>query len=464
MESEQKIKISELKTSEYNPRKITEQELKKLENSIKTFGFVVPIVINQNPDRMNIVIGGHQRIKVAEKMGMDTVPYMAVNLDLTKERALNLALNKIGGEFEEEQLTDLLMQIESENEDLLSLTGFNTEEVNYLLGLRDREKEDIFASSAEDAYEQGNKHGIENGDVVILDKKHKIICGDSTDPNIIRKLLGEKKIDLIVTSPPYNLKIGYGKYKDNQEYKDYLNMIEKVFSNLKDFLKRGRFIAVNIGREWGPINIPSKYDQIFERIGYNFFRNIYWSKPSGSARGTITSRNPFPRYYIPKVQTEIIQIYGNDEGPEMYNAMLTYKFGEDKKKKDEKIPTILLNKYSGNVWEMMTETTLGREHPAPFPVQLPFNCIRFFTFEDELIIDPFLGSGTSILAADQLNRKGFGIEMDPTYVSLAIDRYLLMKPDAKFEIIKGPSNDKDQTEKTHPEQPVQEIEGEKQGD
>ncbi len=437
MAEEQKIKISELKRSEYNPRKITQQELKKLERSIKEFGFVVPVVINENPDRKNIVISGHQRIKVAEQLGMKEVPFLAVNLDLTKERALNLALNKISGEFEEEQLTDLLMKIEEENEDLLSLTGFNTEEVNYLLGLKEREKEDIFASSAEDVYETGNKHGIENGDIVILDKKHKIICGDSTDPKIIRKLLGENKIDLIVTSPPYNLKIGYGKYKDNQEYKDYLQMIEKVFLNLKDFMKRGRFLAVNIGREWGPINMPSKYDQIFEKIGYTFFRNIYWSKPLGSARGTVTSRNPFPRYYVPKVQTELIQLYSNEEEPAIYDQMITYKFGEDKKKRQEKIPQILLNKYAGNVWEMMTETTLGREHPAPFPVQLPFNCIRFFTFEGESIIDPFMGSGTSIIAADQLNRKGFGIEMDPNYVSLAIDRYLLYKPDAKFEIIKS---------------------------
>jgi DNA modification methylase len=116
----------------------------------------------------------------------------------------------------------------------------------------------------------------------------------------------------------------------------------------------------------------------------------------------------------------------------------------------EKIPNILLNKYSGNVWEMMTETTLGREHPAPFPVQLPFNCIRFFTFEEETVLDPFLGSGTTILAADQLNRKGYGIEIDPVYVSLAIDRYLLYKPEAKFEIIKGSSNDKDQGKITQP--------------
>jgi DNA modification methylase len=89
----------------------------------------------------------------------------------------------------------------------------------------------------------------------------------------------------------------------------------------------------------------------------------------------------------------------------------------------------------------MTETALGKEHPAPFPVQLPFNCIRFFTHKEESIIDPFLGSGTSIIAADQLKRKGYGVELDPTYVSLAIDRYLLYKQDAKFEIIKPEKKD-----------------------
>ena len=136
------------------------------------------------------------------------------------------------------------------------------------------------------------------------------------------------------------------------------------------------------------------------------------------------------------MQTEIIQLYSDEENPQIYDSLITYKFGENKKEKREQIPDILLGKYSGNVWEMMTETALGGNHPAPFPVQLPFNCIRFFTFEKELILDPFVGSGTSIIAADQLNRKGYGIELDPNYVSVVIERYLIYKPNAKFEVIK----------------------------
>jgi len=427
------IKIDDLKLSEYNPRVIDENNLKNLKESLRIHGWLSPLVINSNPKRKNILISGHQRIKVAEELGMKEVPVIRKDLNLTQEKALNLALNKIGGEFEEDKLIELLSQINNENEDLLASTGFDTTEINYLLGIREQSKEDIFAKSNEDDFEQGNKYGIKIGDIVKLDE-HCIICGDSSDPDNLKKLMGDKKIDLVITSPPYNLDIKYGKYRDNQDLKDYLSMIEEIFLNIKDFMENGRFLCINIGREWGPINMPSKYDNIMDSLGYIFFRNIYWSKPRGAARATTTTRNPFPRYYIPRVQTEIIQIYAIDEKPDIYDHMITYKIGEGPREKKDKIPKMLLEKYSGNVWEMMTETTLSGNHPAPFPVQLPFNCIRFFSFDKERILDPFLGAGSTMIAADQLNRICYGIELDPDYVSFAIERFLMYKPNAKLEI------------------------------
>lgn len=199
-------KITELKLDTYNPRTISEKALNNLKKSIKEFGWLSPIIINTFPGREDIVISGHQRIKAAQELEQEEVPTIEVNLNPTKEKALNLAMNKIGGEFEENKLIDLLGQIDSENEDVLGLTGFNTEEINYLLGLREREKEDIFAHGQEDRFDASNKYGIEVGDIVQLDD-HYIICGDSTDPQNLRKLIGDKKIDLIVTSPPYNLDI-----------------------------------------------------------------------------------------------------------------------------------------------------------------------------------------------------------------------------------------------------------------
>ena len=277
--------------------------------------------------------------------------------------------------------------------------------------------------------------GVWEEDEIRLRFRYNCRRGDSSDQNTFSKLLRDNKIDLITTSPPYNLDIKYGKYDDKQEYKEYIEMIRKVFQNSKDFLRKGRFVCINIGREWGPINMPAKYDSLMEEIGYVFFRNIYWTKPLGAARSTITSRYPFPRYYVPKVQTELIEIYSNEEKPSFFDTMITYKIGEGEKRRDEQIPKILLDKFAGNVWDMMTETTLGKDHPAPFPVQLPYNCIRFFSFEGESVVDPFMGSGTTMIAADQIKRKFYGIELDPEYVSLAIERYLLYNPSAKLKIM-----------------------------
>jgi len=428
-----KIKISEVKPSDYNPRTISEKDYNNLKKSVKTFGILRPLIINSTTGNL---ISGHQLIKVLIEEGIEETEAIFLNLTEEQEKALNLAMNKISGEFEEDKLIEILQQIDEKNQDLLGQTGFNTEEINYLLGLREKDKQQMFARSQEDQFNLSNKYGIQLGDIIQLDG-HFIICGDSTNPQNLSKLIGDKKIDLVVTSPPYNLDIKYGKYSDNQEYKDYLYMIEKIFGNLMDFMSKGtegRYLCINLGREWGPINLQADYHKVLEGLGYTFFRNVYWKKPLGAARGN-SMRNPFPRYYKPKVQTEIIQVYAIDEQPENLNSMIMYESSSTiGKRRDELIPKILTSKYAGNVWEFNTEGQLSGDHPAPFPVQLPYNCIRFFSFEGERICDPFLGSGSTLIAADQLKRKCYGIEIDPNYVSVAIERFLMYKPDAKLEI------------------------------
>ena len=115
--------ISELKISEYNPRTIDEKNLKNLKESIKINGWLSPIIINTYPGRENVVISGHQRIKAAQELEQIEVPIQEVSIDPTREKALNLALNKIGGSFEEDKLIEILSQIDQENEDLLKSTA-----------------------------------------------------------------------------------------------------------------------------------------------------------------------------------------------------------------------------------------------------------------------------------------------------------------------------------------------------
>ena len=124
-----KIKISELKPSEYNPRKISEQELDKLVRSIKKFGFLEPIIVNKD----NSIIGGHQRVKAANLIGMQEVPAIRIDLSENLAKALNLALNKISGEWDEDKLYDLLKDIQEREVDLLNFIGFDDEDVLKIL-------------------------------------------------------------------------------------------------------------------------------------------------------------------------------------------------------------------------------------------------------------------------------------------------------------------------------------------
>lgn len=421
--------IDELKPYKNNPRK-NDSAVEVVKKSIQEFGFKVPIIIDEN----NEIIAGHTRFKAAKELNMTEVPTIKAS-DLTPEqvKAFRIMDNK-SQEFsfwDEEKLIDEFNQMGDE----IINTGFTENEITYLLEKFELDEEKIISTDYEDKEIDENKYNIQSGDLIVFDKKHKILCGDSKDAQALDKLLNDQKIDLVVTSPPYNLNINYGEYKDNKEIREYLDDMQTIFENIRDHMNKGRYICVNVGREWGPVNLPAKFDILLENAGYSFFRNIYWKKPLGSARATTTMRNPFPRYYIPKVQTEVISVYTYDiEKPELLDLMITYKYNEGPRDKEEKIAKKLLNKYSGNVWTLMTETQLSGKHAAPFPIQLPYNCIKFFSKTGENILDPFMGSGTTLLAGEQTNRRVFGVELSGGYCSVIIERYKKLKPDAVIEV------------------------------
>lgn len=426
--------IKDLKPYKNNPRN-NDGAVEIVKKSIEEYGFKVPVIIDKN----NEIIAGHTRIKAAKELGLEQVPTIQVS-DLTPEqiKAFRIMDNK-SQEFsfwDEEKLIDEFGQMGDE----IINTGFTENEITFLLEKFQVEEEKIISTGYEDTEVNENKYNIQKGDLIWFDKKHKVLCGDSKDAQTYEKLMNDQKIDLVVTSPPYNLNINYGEYKDNKEIREYLQDMQTIFENISEHMNKGRYLCINIGREWGPVNLPAKYDIILEQAGYSFFRNIYWKKPLGSARATTTMRNPFPRYYVPKVQTEVISVYTYDiEKPEILDLMITYKYNEGPRDKEEKIAKKLLNKYAGNVWNIMTETHLTGKHAAPFPIQLPYNCIKFFSKTGENILDPFIGSGTTLLAGEQTNRRVFGVEINPGYCSVIIERYKKLKQDAVIEVL---SNDK----------------------
>lgn len=190
------VKISELNPSEYNPRTLTEKEFKDLKESLERFGFVEPIVVNCAKGRENVVIGGHQRLKVAKEMGLKEIPVHYVRIsDIRKEQELNLRLNKNLGHWDYDLLANF-------DEDLLTDVGFEREELDNIFGLQIDEDYDV-EKELQKVLKNGAKR-VRDGDIWQLGE-HRLVVGSCTDRTNWERLLGQERFDFMFTDPPYKL-------------------------------------------------------------------------------------------------------------------------------------------------------------------------------------------------------------------------------------------------------------------
>ena len=212
----EKVKISDLSPAEYNPRvrlRPGDAEYEKLKRSIQTFGYIDPIIINAD----GTIIGGHQRYFILQELGYEEIDVVKLNLDEKDERALNVALNKISGDWDEEKLKDLLKGLKLDDYDF-TVTGFEESELDSLvanLEIPETTEDDDFDVDGE--YDGIEQPKTQRGDIYILGN-HRLMCGDSTDTTELDALLHGESADLIVTDPPYNVTYG-----ENAEYlEEYL--------------------------------------------------------------------------------------------------------------------------------------------------------------------------------------------------------------------------------------------------
>ena len=269
-----KIKIDKLIPATYNPRKNlkpNDAEYVKIKNSIEKFGFVSPLVINKDMT----VIGGHQRLKVLKEMGIVEVECIIVDLDKTNEKALNIALNKIQGDWDEEKLEALLQELKLEDFDT-NLTGFDFDEVDEILKDVNGSKEDDF--DVDSAYEEIEEPITKPGDVWILGK-HRLMCGDSAQKEDVMRLMNNQDADMLLTDPPYNvdyvgktseaLKIKNDNMSDNQFYE----FLKKVFENMYSVTKEGASIYVFHADTEG-----LNFRKAFKDAGYKLAECLIWKK------------------------------------------------------------------------------------------------------------------------------------------------------------------------------------------
>ncbi len=386
----QKIRIDKLKPATYNPRKDlkpNDPEYIKIKNSIENFGYVSPLIINNDMT----VIGGHQRLKVLKELGFTELECIVVDLDKTNEKALNIALNKIQGDWDEEKLEDLLQELKLQNFDT-NLTGFDFDEVDEMLKDMNGSKEDDF--DIDSAYEEIEEPITKLGDVWILGN-HRLMCGDSTIQENIKKLMNNRKSDMVFTDPPYlmnfegnvhadgskSFNARYGKIKnDNMNREDGDKFILKMFEIIKKYNKGAYYVCFyRLGLDY--------IFRALDKLNNRYKALIIWNK----GNHTLSNSDYMSKY-------EPI-IYG------WFQSHLFYG-----------------NRSNFDIWDI-ERTKKNELHPTMKPVDLIVEAIKNSSKVEDIILDLFGGSGTTLIAAEQMNRICYMMELDPKYCDVIVKRW-----------------------------------------
>lgn len=416
----QTLKLSELNPAKYNPRKKLkpgDAEYEKLKRSIEEFGYVEPVIWNKQTGN---VVGGHQRLKVLLDLGQTEIDCVVVDLDPQREKALNLALNKIQGEWDETKLAHLMADLDAGAFDV-SLTGFDAAEIDELLN-RFYSKEaiqDDFDVDKEKERIEGEGAVTRRGNIWLLGR-HRLMCGDSTSEVDFAKLMDGGRAQCAVTSPPY----GVGKEYEKAGIEPWFQTIRPVIGNL---CKYADIVCWNLGDLYATgsqfIEPTSVYSvDMFADSGYRPIWIRIWKKQGmnfGVGPYHLVSNKPVQQY-------EYISAFSKNGETEEYNdqeyvwlsafAGHSYKFVKRLTKEERKKWG-----YAG-IWEMNTVRT-NKEHPAMFPVELPWRCLKMHSDRGGIVLEPFSGSGTTVIAAEQTERRCCAMELSPVYCDLAVKRW-----------------------------------------
>lgn len=381
----QKINTNKLIPATYNPRKDLkpeDAEYQKIKRSILEFGFVSPLVINKDMT----VIGGHQRLKVLKELGFEEVECIIVDLDKAKEKALNVALNKISGEWDTEKLEVLLEELKTEDFDV-SLTGFDSDEVDDILKDLSGSKEDNF--DVEEALQEIEEPLTKQGDIWILGR-HKLMCGDSTQKEDVLRLMNNQDADMILTDPPYNvdyegktqdaLKIVNDSMQDTEFYK----FLETSFKNMFESIKDGGSIYVFHADTEG-----LNFRNAFKKSGFKLAQCLVWVKNT-----FVMGRQDYQWRHEPI-------LYGWKEGVAHY---------------------FIDNRSQSTVLEF-DKPTRNAEHPTMKPIDLLVYLIKNSSKENNIILDLFGGSGSTLISAEQTKRICYMMELDPKYCDVIVKRW-----------------------------------------
>jgi site-specific DNA-methyltransferase (adenine-specific) len=401
MAKKEEIKIEEIKPYPKNAKKHPQKQIRQIADSIKEFGFNQPLVL----DKKKVIIVGHGRFEAAKTLKLKTVPCIIVNLPPKKAKAYRLADNKLNeSDWEMELVIEELKELD---EEILELTGFDKDLIAEI-------EEDEF--DAEEEYKKIKKPKAKLGDIYKLGE-HRLMCGDSAKAEDVEKLMGGKKGRMIFTDPPYNVdyKSPGGLDYDSKKYggsggkifndkktdKECLEFYTDILKNLFDYTTDDVTIYWWFANKNNWIN-----REAFELGGWHMSQIIIWLKNS-----MVFSRGQdYHRQYEP--------------------CMVGWKKKKShfKNKKINNLKDVFHLDYDDfselmDVWYERRDVTQNYLHPTQKPLRLPERALKKNSERGDIVIDLFGGSGSTLMACEQMERKCYSMELDPKYVDVIIKRW-----------------------------------------
>ncbi|MCH7780242.1 MAG: DNA modification methylase, partial [Acidobacteria bacterium] len=357
-------------------------------NSMKFFGVVEPIVVNR---RSGNIVGGHQRVRAAEASGMDSLPVVYVDLDDPSEKQLNIALNRISGEFDLEKLAAVLGDLETVGADL-GLTGFTDVEIEELCRGADDPMGGLTDPDA--VPDPPDDPATQPGDLIVLGQ-HRLLCGDATDTKTAARLLGNEKATCMWTDPPYGVDY-VGKTTDSLKIKNDSSeglaaLLASAFAAADTVLAPGAamYVAHPAGRN------SVVFGQAFLAAGWRLHQTLVWIKDT-----IVLGHSDYHYRHEP--------------------ILFGYKPGDGRWGRGGK------GWYGDNAQASVFEVPRPKaspDHPTSKPIDLIVRCLQNSSRKGAVVYEPFAGSGSTTIACEQLGRRCYAIEIDPRYCDVVVQRW-----------------------------------------
>lgn len=400
------VDISQIKPYRNNPKIHKNKQVQQIANSISEFKFNNPILIDEN----NEIIAGHGRLLAARQLGISEVPVIKlIHLTDEQKKAYRIADNKLteNGEWDVDLLKLEFTELEKLDLDFnLDITGFDIADIDIILdsSLADKEvKPDEKANAV--PFIPEDEIVSREGDIWQLGN-HRIICGNALDKSVYKRLFGGKKADMVFADPPYNVKVdghicGNGRVKHKEfamasgemsenEFRDFL---AASFTLMKEFTTDGSLHYICM--DWRHIR-----ETVDAGAVYDEFKNLcVWNKTNGGMGSLYRSKH------------ELVFVFKNGAAPHINNIELGSH-----------------GRYRTNVWDYpgvnsFTSKENLKFHPTVKPVEMVRDAILDVTNRNQIVFDPFLGSGTTLIAAEKSGRICYGIELEPLYIDTTIRRW-----------------------------------------